>query len=165
MPKKFLPQKPEIVPSEPEVTVKSIIYKKIAIIIVAVFLAFAAIFLILNREYQWLSKETDKKLSQLNENQVDAVQLEKDYRQNFIQIMRDYLANFAAGANLTKSDLLDKTNQAQEKIMALIVPAKLKDVHLAAVLLLSGLEDSLNKNNEQMIESKLKNLKDLLAKF
>ena len=165
MPKKFIPQKPEIIPSEPEVTVKSIIYKKIAIIIVAAFLVFTAIFLILNREYQWLSKETDKKLSQLDGNQVDVAQLEKSYHQNFMQIMRDYLANFAVGANLTKSDLLDKTNQAREKIMALIVPAKFKDSHLAAVLLLSGLEDGLNKNNEQMIESKLKNLKDLLAKF
>ncbi len=160
-----MPKKPEIIPSEPEVTVKSIIYKKIATIIVAAFLVFAAIFLILNREYQWLNKETDKKLSQANENQVDVAQLEKDYRQSFIQITRDYLANFAAGANLTKSDLLAQTNQAREKMMALIVPAKFKDSHLAAVLLLSGLEDGLKVNNDKIVESKLKNLRDLVAKF
>ena len=86
---------------------------------------------------------------------VSAVQLENIYQAKLTAILGDYLKT----ADVADQQFLTRTEQLKNSLLALIVPAKYRDKHLALVLSLNKIEIESQNGNLQAAAQEMEKIR------
>lgn len=86
---------------------------------------------------------------------VSATQLENSYHLRLTAIVSDYLARVSAA----DQNLLAETEQLKNRLLALIVPAKYRDRHLALVLAVDKLETATKNGDSQAAAQEMETIR------
>lgn len=104
----------------------------------------------------------------LQENKIDTKQLNEDYQQKYLSIMKDFITNLQ-GIDEEKffqeeEKWKNLAKKIKKEILDLRVSENYKKIHLKTVIFLSMLED-INKDNYNEIMDKVKELNDFIKKI
>lgn len=145
----------------PEALTRSRVYQRVAIGILAVFIAMAGLIIGWGYYYNRLSNQSPTPLNR----PVDSEQLAAAYQNQAKTIINSYLNEAPSGIDIMNNDFLLKTNRSQEQLLALTVPPVYKDFHLAAVLIFIAINREINAANLEATSNQISNLEQLLANF
>ena len=95
---------------------------------------------------------------------TDPLKLAADYQQQFKQIFNNYLL-LEDSANLLTDDYLAKTDSIKQNILALKVPAQLKDTHLQTVMALAEIAAGVKSQNLDLILPNIYKLRQIIDNF
>ena len=95
---------------------------------------------------------------------TDPLKLAANYQQQFKQIFNNYLL-LEDSANLLTDDYLAQTDSLKQNILALKVPAELKDTHLQTVMALTEIADGVKSQNLDLILPNIYKLRQIIDNF
>jgi len=151
----------------PDPTLKTRTPVKMIIAILLLFSFFATLLLLLSRHYRLIG-EIGRNIvkNPLQQEAVDLVQLEKDYRDRVISIIEGYLMEIdGLNVSATSTEFIVLTKATQDRTLDLTVPSHLKEYHLRAILILSDIERAIANENNGSVDDGIASLKDLLNNF
>ncbi len=92
---------------------------------------------------------------------VDVIQLENKYAGGFKAVVNAYLESI----DVRDSGFIVKTEQLKKRLLALVVPAKYRDQHLAVVLTLDKMETDSQQGDWQAVAAEMEKIKQNCQSF
>lgn len=152
-------------PTTQDAPTQTRISKKVVISVLIVFAFFSGLIFYLVRYYKTAGQLVYRVVSSSQNEAIDLIQLEKDYKENFVIIIQKYLTDSDLNFEVINEDFLVRTQEAQQQLLDLKVPVALKDYHLSAVLALLEIEKGINEQDLESIADNIFVLEEILANF
>ena len=137
---------------------------KVILGILVIFIFFSVLIFILGRYYK-IATEVGNQLIKSDDQTEQITELKENYKFNFSAMLGNYLIEANKSSDLLTDSFLNQTREVKQKLLALKVPAELKDYHLSTVLLLENIEKNISSGNNELMVAKLGDLSAIVNNF